>query len=53
MTVTTVNWPGGLMDKASDFGPSKLMWSASEDCGFESHRGHYSFIKRLLIYHFD
>ena len=28
-------WPRGLMDKASDFG--------SEDCEFESRRGHCTF----------
>ena len=29
------DWPRGLMDKASDFG--------SEDCEFESRRGHCTF----------
>ena len=33
LAVLLINRPRGLMDMASDFG--------SEDCGFESHRGHF------------
>ena len=39
MTGQTPGWPRGLMDMASDFG--------SEDCGFESHRGQFSFAVQL------
>ena len=32
------NWPRGLMDKASVFG--------TEDCRFESYRGHFFLYRR-------